>query len=552
MKSQLIILIIQLIGISTIHSQNYMWQWANAVPVDNGLNDPLMCTDESGHVYVSFSYFGNEMTIGDFTVQNVNPSDQDIVIAKYDSDGNVLWAKGFGGSSTDRFFSMVCDNLGNIIVSGGTNSSELILDSFNISPAGGYDSFLGKMNGDGEFEWVKIFGGTGNDFVRPIQLDANNNIYASGYFYSPTLALDDLTITNSGAPDTFLAKFDSEGNTDWAFGITGQPTTLETPLSIDVYDDGQVLLCGTYNSMIQIESFTLQPGGASDGFILLANEDGTVTWVTSLSTPSYENITDVEFLDSNTFYCTGWYEGTEFMIGDVTLTNESGSGSNVFVASFETDGSVNWAINTTGNEADNLSNMTVVGTDVFLAIGFESTSFQFDEFTFENQGYEDVCVLKIDESGDVVWADAFGAEGYEFCNSIAGNQNGDIYVSGTFASDEITFGNQVLINPSEFGSYLFLSKLSEIPAFIDAPNRSINLSIFPNPCRENLFVQMKSEQPKPLAFEVSSIDGKGVMQGYWNQQDKSISIEELRPGSYHIVFLHADGHKSVIPFIKVN
>jgi hypothetical protein len=263
---------------------------------------------------------------------------------KYDSEGTIFWVKGFGSAGNVRFCSAVRDSEGNTILSGATNSASLNPDGFTIVPAGGFDSFIAKLDSEGNVFWVQSYGGSSNDFSRPLKPDANNNIHVTGYFYSPTLVLDDITITNTGSPVMFLAKLDDSGTAQWAFGLNGGAFTSEIPTSIAVSAAGQCLIIGTFNADISIGLFTLSPVGNSDAFLSLVDGEGTVHWAQALQSEAFENILDLDFVNEETFFCAGWFEGSEFMIGSQTLVNEDTEGSDIFLASFQIDGTPNWAI----------------------------------------------------------------------------------------------------------------------------------------------------------------------------------------------------------------
>ena len=69
------------------------WQWAKSAGTPQGENPTAICTDLAGNVYVGGSFTGPQMVIGTYTMVNANVGQSDVFLAKYDGNGNVLWAK---------------------------------------------------------------------------------------------------------------------------------------------------------------------------------------------------------------------------------------------------------------------------------------------------------------------------------------------------------------------------------------------------------------------------------------------------------------------------
>ena len=65
-------------------------------------------------------------------------------------------------------------------------------------------------------EWTKAIGGTGNERTNSIETDNEGNIILVGRFQSPTIRVDDITLTkntgdNADVADIFIIKLDKNG-----------------------------------------------------------------------------------------------------------------------------------------------------------------------------------------------------------------------------------------------------------------------------------------------------------------------------------------------------
>ncbi len=108
-------------------------------------------TDASGNIIATSAFRSPSITFGTTTLTNadVTGNTLDLFIVKYDPSGNVLWAKSEGGTNNDYGYSCTADAGGNIIATGGFQSSTLSFGTIMLTnaSAGGYDIFIVKLDG---------------------------------------------------------------------------------------------------------------------------------------------------------------------------------------------------------------------------------------------------------------------------------------------------------------------------------------------------------------------------------------------------------------------
>jgi hypothetical protein len=172
-------------------------------------------TDASGNVYVTGLYTSSTITFGTFTLTNADPIGNlgDIFIVKYDATGNVLWAKGEGGTGYDGANSISTDASGNVYVTGFYASSTITFGTFtltNADPIGLLgDMFIVKYDASGQVLWAKRAGGTEIDKGNSTATDASGNVYVTGLYTSPSINFGTFTLTNAGNVNMFIAKLDA-------------------------------------------------------------------------------------------------------------------------------------------------------------------------------------------------------------------------------------------------------------------------------------------------------------------------------------------------------
>lgn len=119
----------------------------------------------------------------------------DIFLLKMDGDGNEQWRKTYGGALDDYAHSVFSTRDGGFILSGSTLS-------FGASRT---DAYVVKTDHWGDVEWGKLYGGAGDEFGRSIIQTAKGGYLLAGYTNS----------FGSGSVDAYFVNMDSIGDTLW-------------------------------------------------------------------------------------------------------------------------------------------------------------------------------------------------------------------------------------------------------------------------------------------------------------------------------------------------
>lgn len=207
--------------------------------------------DSYGNVYCAGGFDGtNDFDPGP-AVYNLTASGLlDVFLCKYDSLGNFIWAKKWGGGSADYIYSITTDELNNVYSVGSFNG----FCDFDPGPGstilnGSFDIFVSKLDASGNFLMAKKMGGSGIDVGFSISLDTNNNIYTTGSFVN-TADFDPgagtFNLASNGTTDIFISKLDSIGNFAWAkkIGSTGD----DVGYSLKVHSSGEVYTTGSFRN----------------------------------------------------------------------------------------------------------------------------------------------------------------------------------------------------------------------------------------------------------------------------------------------------------------
>ncbi|REJ81581.1 MAG: T9SS C-terminal target domain-containing protein [Bacteroidetes bacterium] len=133
----------------------------------------------------------------------------DFFIASFDSMGNILWIKTIGWHGTDVNSAFDIDITGNIYVSGYFTDS--IYFDTTLLTHGGKDVFLAKFDPQGNFLWARQLFANGDAESNDIDVDDQGNVYITGYF-NLQATFGGNTVTATAYPSMFLARYNALGD----------------------------------------------------------------------------------------------------------------------------------------------------------------------------------------------------------------------------------------------------------------------------------------------------------------------------------------------------
>lgn len=190
---------------------NGNWLWANRAGGTSADDGDGVSTDSSGNCYLTGS-FCNTADFG--TTSLTSFGSYDIFVAKLDSNGNWLWVKRGGGLSLDSLTSSSTDNSGNSYIIGWFEGVAGF-DSISLTSNGDDDLFIAKIDTNGNWLWAKRAGGVNNDIGYAISIDVSGNSYITGRFKDNS-DFGSTSFISNGDFDIFIAKLDTYGNWLWA------------------------------------------------------------------------------------------------------------------------------------------------------------------------------------------------------------------------------------------------------------------------------------------------------------------------------------------------
>jgi hypothetical protein len=433
---------------NSMYAQTFAWaQSLGALSNEEGSG---VAVDANGNVY-SIGYFTGtaDFDPGVGVVNLTSAGSNDVYISKLDALGNFVWALRLGGTGPQSGTDIALDNSGNVYVVGNFNNTIDVDPSaavVNITSLGSQDVFIAKYDPSGNYIWSKRFGSTAFETISDINVDAFGNIYTCGSFtgltdFDPGAGVANLTAVT--ASDAFISKLDLNGNYVWAKQVGLNGSNSASSLANDAA--GNVYLTGQYESVTDFNpgagTYTITSAGMQDIFLLKLDINGDFSWAGSMGGTSLDFGRSISIDAAGNVLLTGEFQGTADLdptVGVLNMTSPAGV-KDVFVTKFNpTTASFIWSVKVGDTNNDiGYGIATDVNNNVYVTGTFIGTV-DFDPgigsvLISSAGGQTDCFILKLDASGNYMWAGAFGsASTGDKADAIFIHPSTDIYTTGYY------------------------------------------------------------------------------------------------------------------------
>ena len=444
----------------------------------------VMTVDSTGDVVVG------GMVIGDATFGSHGSSSdifgtgspgQIAYIAKADGNsGSWQWLTETGeyGGGGYAMVSGIATHGTDIYICGWFNGNVTFGNDQYRSTQDTMDAYVSKLNGNGQFQWTAVAGGTtDDDSCEDITVDSNGGVFATGSF-NGTANFNSNTVNTNGKMDIWVSEIltgqvTTGGNRwDWVYTAGGPEEDYGACITVD---GTNVYGCGWFAGTATFGNQQTQAAGQLASYVVKLTKGGSHVDVGSVgATGGIVQIMDM-VADSGTVYTTG------HTIGNAQFGTQQvgGSGANdriIFVAELGSNNQWSWATGSTSGAYQTARSIDMTGQGGLAIAGTfasvtsdgyvaQSGSASFGSHTVSS-AYMGMVIAGIDTSGNWLWAEAadgaYNDEGY----SIATMPSGSIVSMGSHcgggvavgqscsitlgSSSESTLGN-VFSDPNQYG-----------------------------------------------------------------------------------------------------
>ncbi len=497
-----------------------------------------------GGGYVFSDKFSNTYITGvtrsDYCYFNTDTISSGWFIVKYNAGGNESWIlnlrSGTGPKEgEDGGISMAIDTINDQLLVTGSFYNFLILPDTVIHGTKN-TVFVMKLDLNGNINWYKTAGGTGDDQAFGITFDSDRNIYISGSNESDAIFGQD-TIPKGG----FLAKYDANGNVIWAYNkfrfkklhTSGYPYTEAPPIHLTFSNRSLLVYGGAQNDTIIVDTVTfINRPGFNSAYLASFSATGDFRRINLVAGPS-GLCGGLSSDNLNNLYITGTYYQKGIFGGDTLIA--PGSDGDCFLAKYDSSGNLIWVAST---QSSSMASGWGIGCSrdgsVYIGGNFHGTAHFGNTTLTSSTTSNDMFLAKYSPVGSNIgvrqyyYGDIFG---------IAFDASDNICITGDFY-DTLNIGSNTFTQQGQ--GDLFVAKCSAITG-IEEPIRtkSSELLIYANPTSGtcNITIPEDFKNEKNLILLIYDSNGKLIQQVpvKLNEEIISFDIKAQANGIYSAV-----------------
>lgn len=375
----------------------------------------------------------------------------DIFIAKLGANLGYHWSKRFGDAVDQQLQALDVDMMNNIVITGYFDGVIDFGDK-KLATAGLYDTFIAKLDADGNHVWSQSFGDASGQYGTAIAIDAVDDIVLAGNVEG-SISFGMSTHSSKGASDIFVAKFNSQGDVLWSksFGDSADQFVADVATNAD----RDIYVTGNMSGSIDFGGPTIVSSGVSNTFVAKLDRDGNHIWSKCFGGDGVQESTGIAVGAGGEVALVGNFtNNVVFEMGSERLSEGL---SDIYVVRYHNDGTLAWNVRFGDTGAQNVYSVSMDGADNTVLTGGFLGSVDFgNAMPHLSAGAADIFVAKLNVSGSHVWSHHFGDNKDQFGRDVAVDRLGNVFLAGDFYG-AVSFGGSPL--ESTTSTDVFVTKL---------------------------------------------------------------------------------------------
>ena len=243
----------------------------------------IVNTSDGNFIIAGYTFSNN----GDVTTHHGTNETSDYWIIKIDNLGNIIWEKSYGSTEDDYGYSVSELLSGDILVGGIAQWGDGDVFGFHGAEGVG-DAWIIDLDINGELEWSKAFGGTGDEELFDVYQAIDTTIRCIG----STRSFDGDIVDHKGSPtdfylnDCMYLKLDTLGNLLLEKCFGGTSDDFGTSIA-STFDGGEILAC---NSASNDEDVVGHHGtNTADYWIVKIDSIQAIEWSISIGGSQFDD-----------------------------------------------------------------------------------------------------------------------------------------------------------------------------------------------------------------------------------------------------------------------
>jgi uncharacterized protein YaiI (UPF0178 family) len=329
-------------------------------------------TTDSGYIVAGSSTSNNGDVRG-------NHGGADYWIVKLKINGDIQWQKSLGGSSNDNASSIQQTTDSGYIVAGTSYSNDGDVSGHHGGSLNA-DYWIVKLTKNGDIQWQKSFGGSGNDNASSIQQTTDSGYIVAGTSYSN----NDNVRGNHGGADYWIVKLTKNGDIQWQKSLGG--SSNDNASSIQQTTDSGYIVAGSSTS--NNGDVSGHHGGSlnADYWIVKLTKNGDIQWQKSLGGSSNDNASSIQQTTDSGYIVAG----TSYSNNDDVRGNHGGA--DYWIVKLTKNGDIQWQKSLGGSGTDYANSIQQTADSGYVVAGSSTSN---DGHVSRNHGGYDYWIVKL-------------------------------------------------------------------------------------------------------------------------------------------------------------
>jgi hypothetical protein len=316
-----------------------------------------------------------------------------------------------------------------------------------LSSDGLADLFVARYDSDGALVWARRAGGLGNEFNRGLaSLPDGSSIMTGAFEGTATFGPgegNETELSSDGLPDVFVARYDAFGYLIWAKKAGGELSDIANAMAS--FADGSSIVTGRFEGTASFGSgetneTELTSVGSRDIFVARYNADGTLAWTKRAGGLDSDQSWGVTTFADGSSIVTGSFVGTAtFGLGEPNMTElTSPGGYDLFIARYDSNGMLAWAKraggadSAVGRDIGRMADGSVVVTGRFEGAATFGPGEPGEAMLTAGGEQSNVFIAHYAASGELRWATSAGGPNSVTGSAIVSLPDDSIVVTGSF------------------------------------------------------------------------------------------------------------------------
>jgi len=345
--------------------------------------------------------------------------------------GEIDWVRNFGGSGEETPRAIIATDDGGFAILGFTNSTDGDLEGKELNVN---DYWLLKLDVDGALQWNKTYGGSKDDIGQSLVQTNDGGYILTGY----AMSADGDGSNNNGFHDNWILKLDASGNIQWekSFGFSGHDHSYD----IVQTDDGGFFFVGFLDiTSARADGYTekgnfLTRHGVGEFWGTKLDVAGNIEWRKYFGGTNNDRAHAVVQASDGGLVMAGFSESNDF-----DVSNSKGS-YDFWVLKVDVKGNLLWERSFGGSGIEISQDIAKTTDNAYVITG---STFSTDMDVSKNHGASDIWLIKIDDQGALVWENTLGGSGFDAAEGVRAGIDGGFIIAGNSKSSDNDASNNV-------------------------------------------------------------------------------------------------------------